>query len=246
MLSLNIHKTKFVAFSLSPRSSPAFQSLIMHDTHCQPGNKTCNCTRTVDRQHSIKYLGVILDENLNWKEHVRCVTNKIRKLIFKFYELRHILTLGTLKSFYFAFVESIINYGIAVWGNAGTTIMHKLQIAQKWVIKVMLFKNKSYLTKLVYKESELFTPYQLYIRSIIRFMLKFSYYKENVTHGLNTRFASVNNVLVQIISKHNVCQNHIYCVGPKMYNMLPLNIRLQPYHKVKGEICKWVSDNIIV
>ncbi len=124
----------------------------------------------------------------------------------------------------------------------GTTILQKLQVAQKWVIKVMLFKGKLYPTELVYKDSQLFSPFLLYIKSIIRFMLKYDYYKVNVNHGINTRFATDNNVILQN-PHHNICRDHIYCVGPKLYNMLPLNVKTKPYFKVKEELNKWISEN---
>lgn len=114
---------------------------------------------------------------------VQYVTKKVRKLIFKFYELRNVLPLKTV---YFAFIESIINYGLVIFGKAGTTIMHNLEIPQKWVIKVMLFKKRRYPTDLVYSDGKLFTINQLFVKSIIRSMLKNHYYKEIIRHGLNT------------------------------------------------------------
>ena len=33
----------------------------------------------IERQEFIKFLGVLLDENLNWKEHIKCTENKIVK-----------------------------------------------------------------------------------------------------------------------------------------------------------------------
>ena len=32
-----------------------------------------------ERPEFIKFLGVLLDENLNWKEHIKCTENKIVK-----------------------------------------------------------------------------------------------------------------------------------------------------------------------
>lgn len=241
LLSLNIEKTKFVAFSLSPRSLPCFEALRLHEAKCEVDIK-CNCQKIIERNSSIKYLGVIIDETFSWKEQVNFVTQRIRKVIFKFYELRNVLPLKTLKMVYFALVESIINYGLVVWGSAGKTVMAKLQVAQKWVIKIMLFKKKRYPTELVYKDSNLLSPNQMYIKSIIRFMLKNNYYKDCVNHGKNTRNAVQNNLILQK-PRYAVCQNHIYCLGPKVFNELPVEIRTKPYHKVGREITKWLIES---
>lgn len=241
LLSLNVEKTKFMSFALSSRSLPNNQNLKLHNSDCNLNKRTCKCSESIERKSSLKYLGILIDENFTWKEHINYVTSKIRKLIFKFYELRNILPLQTLKTVYFALIESVINYGLVVWGNAGRTSMFKLEVAQKWVIKVMLFKNKRYPTELVYKESSLLTLNQLYIKSVIRFMLKMPYYKKNLNHGANTRNAALQNVLLRN-PKHTACQKHIYCAGPKIYNSIPTNLKVKPYYRVKNQITKWILD----
>ena len=104
-----------------------------------------------------------------------------------------------------------------------------------------MFKKKRYPTELVYKESGFLTPKQLHSKAIIRFMLKNNYYKENINHGLYTRNAAQNNVRLQN-PRHSVCQNHIYCSGPKMYNCLPDFIRTKPYFKCKKQITRWIVE----
>ena len=240
LLSLNIEKTKFVSFSLSNCTLPGFQFIKLHNNNCKL-ELECACDKFIERKSCIKYLGVYIDEQLSWKEHIKYVTNKIRKVIYKFRELRNILTFNSLKAVYYALVESITNYGIVVWGSAGVTEINKIQIAQKWLIKIMMFKKKRYPTELVYKESGFLTPKQLHSKAIIRFMLKNNYYKENINHGLYTRNAAQNNVRLQN-PRHSVCQKHIYCSGPKMYNCLPDYIRTKPYFKCKKQITRWIVE----
>lgn len=220
---------------------PDYQNLHIHDSDCSLV-QACTCSNYIERKTSLKYLGIYLDQNFTWKEHLAYVTSKARKLIFKFYELRNILTLSTLKVAYCALVESIINYGIVVWGGAGVTILSKLQVAQKYIIKTMLFKNKRYPTELVFKESELLDVRQMHLRAIVRFMLRVPYYKESINHGVNTRSAAQNSLARQN-PRHTVCQFHIYSLGPKVFNGLPTNIRNKPYHKCKKEIKQWIRQS---
>nr|CAH7754130.1 unnamed protein product [Callosobruchus chinensis] len=69
-------------------------------------------------------------------------------------------------------------YGIVAWGGAGKTSISPLQIAQKYVIKIMMFKNRIYPTELLFQESKLLNVEQLYIRTVIRFMLTNTYYRK--------------------------------------------------------------------
>ena len=49
-----------------------------------------------ERQEFIKFLGVLLDENLNWKEHIKYTENKIAKNLGLFYKARHFLERNAL------------------------------------------------------------------------------------------------------------------------------------------------------
>lgn len=87
--------------------------------------QNCNCNNKIDRKTTL--IRILLGMS------VRYITNKIRKLIFKLYELRIIFTFKTIKSVYHALIESIIHIGIVVWGSAGSTILKKVEVAQKWI-----------------------------------------------------------------------------------------------------------------
>lgn len=85
-----------------------------------------------------------IDENFTRKKKVNYVLYKIRKLIFKFYEVRKIIVaIKNNKTVYYALTESIINYGMVIYGSAGATTMTNLQLPQKWIIKIMLLTKKN-------------------------------------------------------------------------------------------------------
>lgn len=64
------------------------------------------------------HLGVEMCNNFKQKEHISFIKDKLRKLIYK-YAFRNVTDLFDyvkLKIIYEALVESIINYGIVIWG----------------------------------------------------------------------------------------------------------------------------------
>lgn len=122
LLSLNIGKTKFLTFTHTPGTMPTVRELGIHKANCEIP-EACECSNKIERVETIRYLGILLNEKLNWKGHINYVTKKVRKLIHKFFELRHILSLKILKTIYFSLVQSILTYGIVVWGGAGKTAM---------------------------------------------------------------------------------------------------------------------------
>ena len=61
----------------------------------------------------IKYLGVILDKNLNWKPHIQHVNMKISKGIGILAKMRHFVPAQILRNLYFAFIAP----SCQLWNN---------------------------------------------------------------------------------------------------------------------------------
>ena len=61
---------------------------------------------TLERVNSIKFLGVILDENINWHKHIELVENKISKNIGILYGALLYLDKESLESIHFSFIHS--------------------------------------------------------------------------------------------------------------------------------------------
>ena len=68
-LSLNAKKTKYSLFH-KPKKKDHIPFMLPKLTI---GN------HVIERQEFIKFLGVLRDENLNWKEHIKCTEKKIAK-----------------------------------------------------------------------------------------------------------------------------------------------------------------------
>ena len=67
--------------------------------------------REIKRITSIKYLGVLIDEHLTWKEHIAVIENKVSKNLGLLHRARRVLDSTALKNLYFSFIHSYLNYG---------------------------------------------------------------------------------------------------------------------------------------
>jgi hypothetical protein len=65
-----------------------------------------------------KQIGVSLDSTLSWQGHINKVITKLNSACFVIRSLKLFLTIEDLKIVYFAYVYSIITYGVVFWGNA--------------------------------------------------------------------------------------------------------------------------------
>ena len=69
----------------------------------------------IERKSSIKCLGVMLDEHISWIDHERTVENEIAKYIGLLYHVSHFLNEDSLKTVYFSYIHSYLNYANIAW-----------------------------------------------------------------------------------------------------------------------------------
>ena len=78
------------------------------------------------QEEGVKMLGVLIDENLDWKLQISSVNKKISKANYLLWRHRKKLTLDTKKLLYESFVRSHLLYCITVWGGANNTNLKPL------------------------------------------------------------------------------------------------------------------------
>lgn len=166
LLTLNIKKTKFIAFSKTAAASPPVGfTLKLHTcSRVSHYNKYCPCS-FIDRTPNMKYLGIVIDENLNYKEHLSNLAGRVRRLIFVMKRLRDCTPPETLRLVYTALCQSIIQYCITIWGSAGKSFLIQVERAQRALIKVMLNKPFRFPTDDLYEEFNVLRVRHLFVLS---------------------------------------------------------------------------------
>ena len=121
LLHLNLNKTQFIEFKSKNKLLPT-DSLI-----------TCN--NNLSNVKSTKFLGLIIDDTLNWHLHVEFLLKRLSKAIYVLRYLKYFLYVETLKIIYFAQIHSLIRYGIIFWGNSagGSKVFH----LQKKILRII-------------------------------------------------------------------------------------------------------------
>ena len=83
ILSLNISKSNFVIFH--PPQKKVNDSIKLY----------VNNTLLEEKNH-VKYLGIMMDNNLNWKSHATYIAKKVKRSIGIISKLRYYVTVDTL------------------------------------------------------------------------------------------------------------------------------------------------------
>ena len=84
-----------------------------------------------------KYLGVPIDNSLNWKDHIKTVSTKVSRAIGFLKHAKTFLGLETLKNLYTGIVEPHFRYCCSVWDCAGSTELNQLQKLQNRAARIL-------------------------------------------------------------------------------------------------------------
>ena len=123
-LSLNTRKTEFIVFR-PPRYNQGVRiTLKLKHTKLFESPK-------------IKYLGLILDNKLNWKAHIAELSKRLSCVVGLLYKVRNLCPPTVLRSLYFSLFNSHLLYGLVVWGNANQLDIRKIKSLQKKQLKLL-------------------------------------------------------------------------------------------------------------
>ena len=91
----------------------------------------------IEQVYQIKYIGVIIDYKLQWKEHIKSVENKIAKSCGLISKIRHYVDQESLRKLYYAHVYSHIQYAVLACRESTICRLHNLNKMHNKIIKLM-------------------------------------------------------------------------------------------------------------
>ena len=122
--SLNTKKSNFVIFR-------PYQKWMNFDIIIKLFDHDKNFFILLERKDYVKYLEIIIDSNLPWKQHILFISLKTSKFLGILSRLRHFVPTDTLLSIY----RSLILPHITPWGQAPKTNLDKLLILEKRALR---------------------------------------------------------------------------------------------------------------
>ena len=185
-LSLNLSKTCYSIFGTKLKVTPEFKLYING--------------KEIQKTDCCKYLGILIDSDTKWQDHIDYVYNKLIKFVSIFYKIRTKLPPDILKMIYFAFIHSHLLYGIEVYSNTTMNHLSKLITLNNKLLRILQKKPTRTHTPELYKSYCTLPVHLLHNYQILVFVHKFvhhrsklppvfsSYFDENKTvHQYNTR-----------------------------------------------------------
>jgi hypothetical protein len=211
-LTLNLNKTETIFFGDARRIKEC-EDLVVNLNGAVIENKSF-----------VKYLGVHIDQKLNWKKHISVVRGKAYNKFIQIRSLVNTLTPETKTLLVNCLVLPYLNYCSTVWGSASSTVLKKLE----------KLHQKS--TKLANKPPLTFSNQLLFNKSIFAFQIinniAPSYLLNKlilVKHGhpYNTRGSSSNKTSTMLRGNRLSAQSIEYDISSS-WNSLPNELRKIP------------------
>lgn len=216
-LKINIHKTNYMIFK---QKNKHIDNLVVRMNNVK-----------LNRVSSVKYLGLVVDDRLDWSEHVNKISDKIIPMIAATYRCRDYLTMKTKMNVYNAFFLSHLRYLLPIWGMCGKTNFSKIQTLQNKTLKVLFNYDRLFSTETLYKELSICKINVIMQLEQAKMMYKIINKKQksntnivfyNDIHTYGTR--GQNNVY-QIQTRTNVGLNNPVVQASKVFNKLPDDIK---------------------
>ena len=188
---------------------------------------------SLERVHSTKFLGVIIDENLTWKNHIDAISKTISRNIGMLTKMKHYVPGYILYSLYCTLVLPYINYGILIWGNTCKTYLDKIFKLQKWAIRTISLQHYRSHTGPLFEKYNVLNVFDSFKLELGVFMYKhqtkllpktFSNYftKHNQIHKYPTRNAEDYSIHR---AKKMFSDRSIRITGPTLWNTLDAKIK---------------------
>lgn len=207
-LTVNIDKTNFIAFA-TRSSVPKVNQLPCRVNEIQQTKDT-------------KFLGVQINEKLDWSSHVEKITGKLSSACYVLRCMSYKLNSAALKTMYFAYFHSIMKYGIIFWGNSAKA--KKIFILQKKALRLVCRKKIRESCKPLFMNWKVLTLPCQYIYSLLVFLSK-NFDLFQVNSSIHSHFTRTQNNIHYPINNLSMYQKGTYYTAIKLFNKLPRNLK---------------------
>ena len=177
-LSLNLKKTKYIVFRPSQRRINCNTVTSIDDQH-------------IDRAKETVFLGVILDENLNWKSQISQIATKVSKSIGIIYKCSFYPSKTPLRILYYSLIYPYFHYCNVVWASTYKTNLRRLVTLQKRAVRIINNSNFDAHTDPIFKELSILKFNDIHLLQLGQFM--YSYKSSSLPLKFSNKFLQTAN-----------------------------------------------------
>ena len=225
-LSLNIKKTKFMVFHYHQKNiSKLIPDLSIYG-------------HPIERVNQFNFLGLTIDENLNWHAHIQKISNRISRALGVLSRVKRFLPKHILRLLYNSLILPHLQYSVLAWGSQN----NRLVKLQKRALRIISNSKYNAHTDPLFKEMHLLKLNDIFKLNALKLYHNFKnnklphFFQDMFTceqsHPYETRFATA---LSSCPIKTTGAKQRIRFFLPKLLQDIPPNIREKlDTHSMKG------------
>ena len=217
-LSLNVDKTNYILFG----------NRKYIDNVCISMNNSI-----ITRVRATKFLGVIIDEKLTWKDHISLVRSKLAKTVVILYRVRYLLNRSALFILYCSLFLPYLTYCAEIWGNTYKSNIQCIFLLQKKIVRIVYGANFKDHTDVIFQDLNFLKFYDLVKLKTCEVMYRA--FNKTLPVNLNNIFTVCeSNCLfnmrkkkdfVQKYTRTNIKAMSVSVIGAKLWNELDSDLR---------------------
>lgn len=221
---LSADKTKYINFTL--RKELSFTEVFYKCVDCLSKPETictAKCT-VVGKTTTMKYLGVILDFELNWKNQIANLKSKLNNTVRYFYFVKSVCSEKVMRMLYFSLVHSRIDYGLSCWGGTYDSSLKPIFIQQKHFVRLISKKSKMHPSYPLFVINNILPLKHMFIYKV----LKVFYNKSGNLPAIQSMYkGSLRNPKTLLVPKPSLTffEKCFVFQGPRIYNQLPVDLK---------------------
>ena len=232
-ISLNVDKTELIIFKSKQtlltkkcnRDLPKHLNFRISGQRINPTNK-------------IKYLGILIDENISFKHHLQEVAIKLSRANGMLAKIRHFVTLESLLNIYHAIFGSHLRYACQVWGQSKSVQVNRIASLQRKALRIVHFQPYQCDCEILFYMSNILPIYQLvqFLNCLFVWEHQHSilprifddYFTKRTGYNHTLRSTTNNNLFVPLKQTFTYGINSIAYQCILCWNILPSKLKTDP------------------
>ena len=220
LLSLNTKKAVYMF------SHKARKKFVMDDCNIYISNSV------MSRGESCRFLGVIIDQHLSFKQHIQYLAAKISKNIGIIYRIRRYINIKSVITLYYSFIYPYLNYCNLIWACNYSTCLKPLLNLQKKFLRVALCLPYNSHTDYAFVNLNILKIHQINNFHLAILMYKVDHHMlPRLFDSLFSKISSLHTYSVRssnnyrsAFAKSVTGSRSIVCMGSKIYSTVPRSI----------------------
>ena len=217
-LTINTEKTHYLIFTLKFTIYRLLLCISLNNAALE------------EKDHT-KFLGVIIDNRLKYKDHLHYLKPKVAKTIGIINKVEYKLPQPTLHNLYYTFIYPHLTYGIEIWGSCPASYSDPLYKLQKKALRIITHSHPHAHSRELFIHLKVLPLQDIYLQAVMIFMFKITnhlyphdlfqnmFHLTHERHPYQTRHAS-NMYYIPPFVRTNTVKRTIRSRGPYIWNLL--------------------------